>query len=85
MQITDIKIKKTRNQSRIVGFATVTFDDCFVIHDVRIIKKANTSDMFLSMPSKKLKNGNYLDTCHPIKSEFREEMTKEILEKLEQE
>lgn len=76
MEITDIRIKKLTNLGRLVGDATITFNDCFVVHGVQIIQ---TDDKrFITFPSKVLKNGSKVDVVHPITQEFRSYIESEI-------
>ena len=84
MKITNVRVKKIDNPKfdSLVGYATITFDDCFVIHNIKIIKCKTTDSYFISMPSIKLKDGSFKDICHPIKTELREEITKVVVERL---
>ena len=81
MQITDVRIRKVEGEGKLKAYVTVTFDDCFVVHNVKIIE--GTSGLFIAMPSRKAADGEYRDTAHPINSETRERMQKLILEKYE--
>lgn len=82
MKITSVKVKKIEKEnSRMKGIASVLVDDCFVIHDIRIIE--GDEEMFIAMPSKKNANGEYRDIAHPINTETREMFKKAILEEYE--
>lgn len=85
MQITNIQVKKNDRSfpNKVKGYATVTFDDCFVIKNIKIIKSPKTDKLIVAMPSRRLKNGGFKDVCHPITTELREEITKAIVEKLQ--
>ena len=61
------------------GIASITFDEAFVVHDIKIIEGAN--GLFIAMPSRKAAEGDYKDIAHPIKTEMREQIAKLILEK----
>ena len=63
------------------GFASVTIDDQFVVHDIRILEGEN--GLFLAMPSKQTAPGEYRDIAHPINAETREKIQKAILEAYE--
>jgi len=77
MEITDIRIKRVSTEGKLRAYVTVTFDDCFVVHNLKIISgKAGT---FIAMPSRKTKTGEYKDIAHPINSEFRHQMQSEII------
>ena len=81
MQITELRIRKVEDEGKLRAYVTVTFDNCFVVHNVKIIE--GKSGLFIAMPSRKAADGEYRDTAHPINSETRERMQKLILEKYE--
>ncbi len=81
MQVTNVNVKKIDNGSRLKGVATITLDNEFVIHNLKIVEKKDTKELFISMPSRKNKEGQFKDYCHPITKELRENFTKSILEK----
>jgi len=78
MQITDIRVRLVPNDEKLKGVASITIDDCFVVHDLKII--SGTEQLFVAMPSRKTKDGEYKDIAHPIKSETREEIGKLVLD-----
>ncbi|MFP4301696.1 MAG: septation regulator SpoVG [Alkalispirochaetaceae bacterium] len=78
MEITDIRIRRVASDGKLKAYVTVTFDDCFVVHNVKVIEGRGGS--FIAMPSRKTRNGEYKDIAHPIKPEFRERMQELILE-----
>ncbi|MGC8764493.1 MAG: septation regulator SpoVG [Brevinematia bacterium] len=78
MEITDIRIKKVQGENKLRAYASVTFDNCFVIHNIKVIQGNNGP--FIAMPSRKTKNGELKDIAHPINSQFREKMQNAILE-----
>ena len=55
MQITDVRIRKVEGEGKLKAYVTVTFDDCFVVHNVKIIE--GTSGLFIAMPSRKTSSG----------------------------
>ena len=61
--------------------ASVTFDNEFVIHDIKVIESQN--GLFIAMPSRKTPNGEFKDIAHPINAETREKIQKAILEAYE--
>jgi stage V sporulation protein G len=79
MEITDIRVRKVAGEGKLKAYVTVTFDDCFVVHNVKIIE--GKSGVFIAMPSRKTRVGEYKDVAHPIHPEFRAEMQKQILDK----
>ena len=85
MQITEVRVKTVvgEDDEKLKGFADVTLNGFFVIHGIRILKNGN--GYFISMPAKKMPNGEYKDIVHPITSEFRSYMTNEIAQAFEKE
>lgn len=81
MDITDIRIRRVSADGKLRAYVTVTFEDCFVVHNVKVIEGKNGA--FIAMPSRKTKTGEYKDVAHPINSEFRGLLQKRILEEYE--
>ena len=78
MQITELRIRKVENEGKLRAYVTVTFDNCFVVHNVKIIEGQN--GLFIAMPSRKTANGEYKDVAHPISPEFRTELQNRIID-----
>jgi len=78
MKFTDVRIRKIENQNRLRAVASVTIDDAFVIHEIRIIEGAK--DIFVAMPSRKNKFGVFKDVAHPINTETRNEIERVVLD-----
>lgn len=78
MQITNVQIRKVVAEDKLKAYAAVTFDDCFVLHNVKIIEGAK--GLFVAMPSRKTKTGEYKDVAHPVTPEFRNVLQEKILE-----
>jgi stage V sporulation protein G len=78
MQITDIRIRKVSADGKLKAYVTVTFDNCFVVHNVKVIE--GKTGVFIAMPSRKTKTGDYKDVAHPINSDFRTELQRKILD-----
>ena len=76
MEITEITIS-IRDEDKLKAFINVTFDDCFVVRGMKIIKGA--TGYFISMPSRKMSDGSYRDIAHPITNSFRAKIESEIL------
>jgi len=76
MNITDVKIYPM-NEDKLKAFVSIVLDDEFIINDIKIIQ--GSERMFVSMPSKKRKDGNFKDIAHPIKKETRQELEEAIL------
>ena len=77
MEITDIRIKKVSTDSKMKAVVSVTFDNSFVVHDIKIIE--GQDKLFTAMPSRKTPEGEYKDIAHPINSEMRTQIEKLIL------
>jgi len=77
MQITEVKVYPVE-EDKLKAYVAITLDHCFVVRDVKIIQ--GTSGYFVSMPSKKKKDGTYQDVAHPIDKETRAMMESRILE-----
>lgn len=78
MKFTDVRIRRIENQNRLRAVASVTIDDAFVIHEIRIIEGAK--GIFVAMPSRKNKFGVFKDVAHPINTETRNEIEKVVLD-----
>ena len=81
MQITDVRLRKVNSENRMKAVASVTFDNEFVIHDIKVIESQN--GLFIAMPSRKTPNGEFKDIAHPINAETREKIQAAILEAYE--
>jgi len=81
MEITDIRIRKINTESRMKAVVSVTFDNEFVVHDIKIIESQN--GLFIAMPSRKTPEGEFKDIAHPINAETREKIQTAILSKFE--
>ncbi len=68
MEITEVRVFPI-NENRLKAFATITFDNAFIIRDLKIINGNN--GLFVAMPSKKRKDGSYKDIAHPLNNETR--------------
>ncbi len=78
MNITEVKIRLLKkDEGKLKAVATVIIDDCFAVHDIKIIE--NDNSYFISMPSKKLPYGDYKDIVHPLNNETREILSNAIL------
>lgn len=78
MTITEVKIRKLFDDGVLKAIVSVTFDDCFTVHDIKVVY-AN-SRYFIVMPNKKMKDGKVSDTAHPINKAFRELLENTVLE-----
>ena len=77
MKITEVRIRKLSVDGKLKAYATVTFDDCFVVHNIKIID--GKSGLFIAMPSRTTADGAYMEVAHPISPDFRNELQDVIL------
>lgn len=84
MNITDVRVRIIKkDDSKLRAVASITLDDCFVVHDIKVIE--GNEGYFIAMPSRKTGDGEYKDVAHPIKTETREEIIRVILNAFEEE
>ena len=82
MQITDIRVRKLTKEGKMKAVVSVTFDDVFVVHDIKVID--GDKGLFIAMPSRRAGDGEYRDISHPINSDMRDRLQSEILAKYEE-
>ncbi len=78
MEITDVRIF-LRNEPKLKAYVSITFDGCFVVHNMRVIDGKN--GLFVAMPSKKRKDGKHQDLAHPITAEMRKKIEDLVISK----
>jgi stage V sporulation protein G len=76
MTITQIRVFPVEEE-KLKAFVSIIFDDCFVVSDIKIIQ--GNSGLFVSMPSKKRKNGTFRDIAHPLNNETRREIEEQVI------
>ena len=81
MEITDVRIRKVSDEGKMKAIVSITFDDEFVIHDVKIIEGQN--GLFVAMPSRKMGEGDFRDIAHPLRSETRNKIKDAIFAEYE--
>ena len=80
MEITDVRLRKVKTENRLKAVASVTFDNEFAVHDIKVIENPE-GVLFIAMPSKKNRStGEHKDIAHPINPATREKIQKAILE-----
>ncbi|WP_419895185.1 septation regulator SpoVG [Macrococcus psychrotolerans] len=77
MKVTDVRMRKLVTDSRMKALASITLDEAFVIHDLRVIDGNN--GLFVAMPSKRTSDGEFRDIAHPINSEMRQEIQEAVM------
>lgn len=83
MNITDIRMRIMNNDTKMRAVVSITLDDEFVIHDIKVIE--GEKGLFIAMPSRKSADGEYRDIAHPIRSDIRVKLQSMILEEYEKE
>jgi stage V sporulation protein G len=78
MKITEIRVS-LRDDEKLRAFVSITFDECFVVKGLRIIR--GIRGLFVAMPSRRMPDGEYQDLCHPINPSTRRWLEQEILAK----
>lgn len=81
MKITDIRVRKIAREGKMKAVVSITFDDAFVVHDIKVIE--GDKGLFIAMPSRKASDGEYRDIAHPINSETRDQIQSIILAEYE--
>ena len=81
MTITDVRIRKIAAEGKMKAIVSVTFDNEFVVHEIKVMEKPE--GLFIAMPRRK-KGERYYDIAHPINQEVRDKLTKAVLEKYEE-
>ena len=83
MQITEVRLKKIRSEGNMKAVASITFDGCFVIHEIKVIERKD-KPLLVVMPETRRKNGTKSDVAHPINQETRDMITNAVLQKYEE-
>ena len=81
MTITDVRVRKIASEGKMKAIVSVTFDNEFVVHDIKVIEGQN--GLFIAMPSRKTPDGEFKDIAHPLNTETRERIQGAILEAYE--
>jgi stage V sporulation protein G len=76
MEVTEVRVFPVEEE-KLKAYVTITFDHCFLIRDLKIIR--GTTGLFVSMPSKKRKDGTYKDIAHPLNNETRRMIEQKII------
>lgn len=83
MKITDVRIRKVETGNRLKAVASITLDECFVVHELRII--VGKEGLFVAMPSKRANEGSFRDIAHPINVETRKMIEDAVIAKYQEE
>ncbi len=82
MEITEVRVYPV-NEEKVKAYVTITFDDCFIVRDIKVISGIN--GLFVAMPSKKRKDGTFKDMAHPLNNETRKMIEIKVLDEYEKE
>ncbi|MFA7468549.1 MAG: septation regulator SpoVG [Desulfotomaculaceae bacterium] len=82
MHVTDVRVRKVLTEGKMKAIVSVTLDDAFVVHDVKIVEGQN--GLFVAMPSRRMPDGEFRDIAHPINSSARELIQDAVLSAYEQ-
>lgn len=82
MNVTDVRVRKVESENKMRAVVSVTLDDEFVIHDIKVIE--GDSGLFIAMPSRRNGDGQYRDIAHPINADARRKLQEKILEAYQQ-
>jgi len=77
MEITEVKVFLVENGGRLKAYATLVFDNCFIVRDLKIIQ--GDSSLFVSMPSRRRKDGSFRDIVHPLNTDMRSQVEESII------
>lgn len=78
MEVTDVRLRRVNTEGRMRAIASITLDEEFVVHDMRVIDGNN--GLFVAMPSKRTPDGEFRDIAHPINSGTRNKIQEAVLE-----
>lgn len=78
MKITEVKVFPVEGGGRLKAYATLVFDDCFIVRDLKVIE--GDKGLFVSMPSRRRKDGSFRDIVHPLNSDTRKEVEEKVIE-----
>lgn len=81
MKVTDVRVRKISAEGKMKAIVSVTFDDAFVVHDIKVIEGQN--GLFIAMPSRRMADGEFRDIAHPINSDTRALIQKVVFEEYE--
>lgn len=82
MNVTDVRIRKINLEGKMKAIVSVTIDDAFVVHDVKVVDGQN--GLFVAMPSRKTPDGEFRDIAHPISQHARDIIQSKVLEKYQE-
>ena len=82
MKITEVKIYPAKNGGRLRAYATIVFDDSFIVRDLKVIE--GNKGLFVSMPSRRRKDGLFKDIAHPLNADMRSLIENTVIKEFNQ-
>jgi stage V sporulation protein G len=79
MKITEVKVYPAKENGRLKAYATIVFENCFIVRDLKVIE--GHKGLFVSMPSRRKKDGTFRDIVHPLNSEMRKMIEEFVIRK----
>lgn len=83
VEITEVRVRLIKDPGKLKAAASITIDDCFAIHDLRVVETDN--GLFVAMPNKRLGTGEFRDVAHPINNATRDYVSKLVIDKYQEE
>lgn len=83
MEITEVKVHPVKGNNKLKAYATVVFDNSFIVRDLKIIE--GNDGYFISMPSRRTKDGSFRDIAHPLNTDMRTALEEAIINKYKEE
>lgn len=83
MQVTDVRVRKVNQDGKMKAVCSVTFDDAFVVHDIKVVEGQN--GLFVAMPSRRTPSGEFRDIAHPISAAARQQIQEAVLKAYQEE
>lgn len=77
MQITEVKVYPA-NEGRLKAYVSIVFEGCFIIRELKLVQ--GDDGLFVSMPSRRRKDGSFKDIAHPLNSEMRKDIERRVIE-----
>jgi stage V sporulation protein G len=77
IEITEVKIYPAKDSGKLRAYATIVFDNCFIVRDLKVVE--GDRGFFVSMPSRRRKDGTYRDIVHPLDAQTRQMLEESII------
>jgi len=77
MNITEVKVYPAKENGRLKAYATIVFEDCFIVRDLKVIN--GHKGLFVSMPSRRRKDGSFRDIVHPLNTDMRKQIEEYVI------